>query len=268
MQQIKLLKLKVQKGQLILFQFKVSVVLTYLTCNLGGETNKEKIGGKVLSMAVEIIPNEVFPRHIFSMSLKEEMDSSLILSYLQSLTDDDWWDYDEGNGFQGSNEASSTKDLDILKNFLNLRQAIVKLASTIGVSYYNHEFDDLCMIGSWGIKVKKGQHVGSHIHTNTYLCGCVYFEDDSMPITFSDEQYSKLFSIFPPDKKNGEQSCAYSTCSFRADEGTVLIWPSSIRHRVQSNNSDKTRYSIAFNIAPKGIVDSGLGSRFYINEDN
>ena len=201
------------------------------------------------------------------MSLKGKLDSDSILSYLKSLTEDDWWDYDEGNGFQGTNEASSTKDLSILSNFSNLSQVIIKLTSYIGINYYNHEFDDLCMVGSWGIRVKKGQHVGSHIHTNTYLCGCVYFEDDSPPITFSDEQYSKLFSIFPPDKKNGKESCSYSTCSFRADEGTVLIWPSSIRHRVQSNNSDKTRYSIAFNIAPKGILDSGLGSRFYINEN-
>jgi uncharacterized protein (TIGR02466 family) len=218
-------------------------------------------------MAVEIIPNEVFPRHIFSMSLKGKMDSDVILSYLKALPEDDWLDYDEGKGFLGAGEANSTKDLSILNNFLNLSENIIKLASSIGINYYNHEFDDLCIIGSWGIRVKKGQHVGSHIHTTTYLCGCVYFEDDSLPITFSDDQYSKLFSIFPPNKDNGESSCAYSSCSFKADEGTILIWPSSTRHRVQSNNYDKTRYSIAFNIAPKGLLDTKLGSRLYINEN-
>jgi uncharacterized protein (TIGR02466 family) len=223
--------------------------------------------GKALIMAIEITAHELFPRHVFSINLKEKIDSSLILSYLKSLTEDDWLDYDEGNGLQNSNEASSTKDLSILNNFLNLSQVITQLASSVGINYYNHEFGELSIIGSWGTRVKKAQHVGSHIHTNAYLCGCVYFEDNSSPITFLDEQYSKLFSIFPPNKKNKKDSCSYSTCSFRADEGTILIWPSSMRHRVQSNNSDKTRYSIAFNIAPKGLLDNNLGSKLYINEN-
>tara|TARA_R110000765_G_scaffold59795_1_gene115962 strand:- start:38 stop:676 length:639 start_codon:yes stop_codon:yes gene_type:complete len=211
-------------------------------------------------MEAKVTVNEVFAKHIFSASLAS-FGQERILSFLKNLPEDAW------ECFLGPREASSTKDLCILNKTGLLCEEIVLLCSSIATDYYNHEFEELSCIGSWGVRVKRGQHVGRHSHTNTYLCGCIYLEDDSLPTSFSDPEYSKLFSIFPPNKSNGRKSCSYSTCSLKTKAGSVLIWPSSISHSVNFNDSDKTRYSIAFNIAPKGLLDNALGSKLYINEN-
>ena len=45
-----------------------------------------------------------------------------------------------------------------------------------------------------------------------------------------------------------KKSSAYPVYMFPPTEGTILLFPASIMHKVESNQSDEDRISVAFNL--------------------
>ena len=57
---------------------------------------------------------------------------------------------------------------------------------------------------------------------------------------------------------NFPSSSIYSAkeITFDTSDNLLIIFPSYLRHRVMPNNSKETRYSLAFNIFPKGKISN------------
>ena len=151
-----------------------------------------------------------------------------------------------------------SKDLKILKK--NLKE-IKQLKKEINYSIdflikkiFNYE-SSFHIFNSWGTKTLINGYSGQHIHANTWLSGVYYPEEDlNFKITF----YSDRLPIFA-DKINDNGfnifNCGhYFICPKKND---LVIFPSNLKHRININKSKKERYSLAFNILPKGDFGSG-----------
>jgi len=119
---------------------------------------------------------------------------------------------------------------------------------------------DVQITTSWFTATLSGGSADEHAHCNSWFSGVVYFDEydeDSSPIQFvnppsgvyvtpsTDNEYNATDEVIVPER------------------GTILLFPSSVRHRVLKNYSQYERYSLAFNVLPKGHVDVGDSSYTY-----
>ena len=119
---------------------------------------------------------------------------------------------------------------------------------------------DVQITTSWFTATLSGGSADEHAHCNSWFSGVVYFDEydeDSSPIQFvnppsgvyvtpsTDNEYNATDEVIVPER------------------GTILLFPSSVRHRVLKNYSHYERYSLAFNVLPKGHVDVGDSSYTY-----
>lgn len=114
---------------------------------------------------------------------------------------------------------------------------------------------------SWINKHKKGHFGGSHIHNNSMLSGVVYLVTDpnSGNIVFEKtNQYHNCFTttVVPEyTEKNLFNSASFEVV---VEPGMIALFPSVLQHYIQRSNSDKDRYSIAFNIFAKGLFGDAM----------
>lgn len=99
----------------------------------------------------------------------------------------------------------------------------------------------------------------THTHPGCDFAGVFYVKcpDKNPPITFINLDNSLCSSMYSADMHHHwGSSHQYSVFP---SEGTMLLFPSSIPHNVDENNSNEERISLAFNL---DIIDSGRFSRF------
>ena len=104
-----------------------------------------------------------------------------------------------------------------------------------------------------------------HYHANSLLSGVYYpiFPKDSGNISFhrNISNYNIFNDIikFEYEEYNNITAEQYV---IDLKEGTIVIFPSHVEHKVQKNNSNENRYSIAFNFFARGT----FGEEEYILE--
>ena len=108
---------------------------------------------------------------------------------------------------------------------------------------------------SWATRIDPTGYGKIHHHNNAWLSG-VYYPDEheSFQISFHSPKHSQWFD--PPVESNINNS---STWTLPIKTNTVVIFPSLLSHELLPNKSNKIRYSIAFNVLPKGHL-GGTGS--------
>jgi uncharacterized protein (TIGR02466 family) len=112
---------------------------------------------------------------------------------------------------------------------------------------------DFVLLQSW-ISVKyPGQSHAAHIHPNSVISGVYYWEPVVQPITFVN---SKPVEIGPTQLNN------YTFTLSDIQPGTLVLFPSHLKHTVAVNNTDTPRKSLAFNSIPT----KGFGSRNQLTE--
>lgn len=106
--------------------------------------------------------------------------------------------------------------------------------------------------GMWANRQKPGAALHTHRHHNNIFAGIFYISDgDFPPITF-------LNPCDPQMKPNVTQFNSFNSRSWHIPvlKDTLLIFPAHVDHTVESNKSDKDRYSISFNIMFRGQYSS------------
>jgi len=107
------------------------------------------------------------------------------------------------------------------------------------------------MVSSWVVKSLPNQESSWHIHSNSFFSGVLYLTDDpnSGNITFKKE-LEMLNPLYPPiATKNFYNNRVFS---LRPKKGLLVMFPSTLSHKVEKNLSDTIRISIAFNYFLKG----------------
>lgn len=115
---------------------------------------------------------------------------------------------------------------------------------------------DVYITISWLNFTDPGQYHHEHNHRNSFLSGVLYIngDGDNDKMTMISE-LAKLNSVF--DLKVSKYNY-YNSESWwlPANTGTLYLFPSSIRHKVEETKSDETRISLAFNTFIKGKLGS------------
>ncbi len=119
---------------------------------------------------------------------------------------------------------------------------------------------DVQITTSWYTVTFPSGHSAEHAHCNSWYSAVVYFtdyDDDSSQIRFVNPP-SGIY-VHPADYND------YNAGDVRVApaRGNIILFPSEVRHKIMINHSQENRYSMAFNILPKGYIDAGDSSYLY-----
>ena len=108
---------------------------------------------------------------------------------------------------------------------------------------------------SWFTRTKKNKRSNLHKHSNCMFSGVLYIEvdDNSDGIHFTNYSDRSSFSLIP-NKYNIRNS---KFVTIKVKKLDLIFFPSELHHGIAINQSNKTRYSIAFNFIPVGIIGKG-----------
>jgi uncharacterized protein (TIGR02466 family) len=141
----------------------------------------------------------------------------------------------------------SASDFHNEESFLDFKNYILNNAFQ-SLTHYNRKFS----LGDMWINVnKKGNYNTSHCHPGSDLsgifwvktsenCGCLTFQNPHNFVEFG------LTGTIDPNLKQ-KYNCIEGF-TFMPQEGTLVLFPSHLDHRVEQNESDEDRISIAFNL--------------------
>lgn len=141
-----------------------------------------------------------------------------------------------GNLFEIKNKNIEKFKKVIIKSLLKFRKKFANSNAEI-IKNWPKKFD----INAWYIKLKKGGEVTSHIH-HGWISGVFYIKK---PIqNKNDLEISYKYQNLPVIKK-------YSKLKLATDEGRLILFPSSLPHKVLPYKSKNIeRISIAFDMVP------------------
>jgi uncharacterized protein (TIGR02466 family) len=103
---------------------------------------------------------------------------------------------------------------------------------------------------SWINRHHKGDEGDNHYHINSLFSGVYYIDAENKGgISFENTGISDVRFQLPITECNTVNSGNYG---LTPKNGDLIIFPSSLMHKIEKNNSDYFRYSLAFNIFFKG----------------
>ena len=95
----------------------------------------------------------------------------------------------------------------------------------------------------WFMINGKDQYNTPHNHPQSDLSGVLYITDSQCPIEFEHPQYFEQYSLIKA-YKNDQQLVHHVT----PRAGQLILFPSSLRHRVLPNDCEQDRISLSFNL--------------------
>lgn len=98
---------------------------------------------------------------------------------------------------------------------------------------------------------ERGNYNALHNHPHSHISGVFWVKtpDNCGDIAFENpHHFDRYIEIRNLNQEIAEETKNYFGYTFFAKEGSILLFPSDIRHEVQQNNSDEERISISFNM--------------------
>lgn len=115
---------------------------------------------------------------------------------------------------------------------------------------------EIYITGSWATRHDPGDYADSHIHENSFISGVIYYNvsENSGELSFhlSPNAANRPFppTLSPPVQRDTKYNSRDVHVTVR--NGLLLLFPSNVLHSVSPNNSDQSRYVIAFNTWIRG----------------
>ena len=159
--------------------------------------------------------------------------------------------------YHSSHSGQTTKSINynILNdnNLVNLKNFFLKAVNQYSLTVCGSN-QEIGIQQSWSNLSNKQQSHSEHYHANSYLSGVFYLMNESqIPIMFhsSCSIEREWFSIIPDQTEKGYYNCRTESVGMEAHVGSLLVFPSRLKHSVPPNNTDKKRLSLSFNTFPK-----------------
>ncbi len=172
----------------------------------------------------------------------------------QELAKLDWQTIDQQHHAKYSEHHSFTED-----RFITVEQAptigtilelFMQLCKQIGEELnWDLSTHPLLLTSYWVHATEPGGITQTHSHKPSLLSGVYYVDkpENSGDLVFVDENPYHAYGA--PVKEGMPHPLGDETVAFPAKEGTMLIFPSWLSHRVAKNRSGKRRLSLSFNAA-------------------
>jgi len=157
--------------------------------------------------------------------------------------------------------SSATRNKLILEYYPEIKESLSRCFEQVN--------DNILQLGgnfiittSWLTKSTKNSFSQFHTHRNSFYSAVLYFGEYSKsnkqaPIQF-ESPVADLPAHYIIPKKWNIHNCF--TWDVYPSTGTLLFFPSYLRHRIGMHNDDRPRYSLAFNIVPFGSYGQGDSS--------
>ena len=100
----------------------------------------------------------------------------------------------------------------------------------------------------WFVRLLKGGHQDSHIHTSGWLSGVLYLK---LPIGSDPKEGAISFGLWGYNYPILDEN--YPEKEYHPNSGDIILFPSSLFHKTNPFNSDEERMSIAFDLIPVGL---------------
>ena len=143
-------------------------------------------------------------------------------------------------------------------NYVQFNNILLSILSDTLRDYFNNNVLDMSkgvnFEALWMNINKKGDYNVTHNHPLTHMAGvfwintpegCGNFECQS-PHSYDYAHETQVYT-----SKFREKSNSYGSYGFSPMEGTIMLFPASLNHRVTSNQSDEDRISSSFNLTFK-----------------
>ena len=145
-------------------------------------------------------------------------------------------------------KAGKGADMNILNKYENLTKEIKEAVDETLEEILMLENVDYKIFTSWLTKTAPRDFSDSHRHSNSWLSGVYYPKGDpGFGIKFHNDTKTQFFT--PPKQYNIYNSTEWT---IYPEDNYLILFFSQLRHEIIRNESDKDRYSLAFNILPKG----------------
>jgi uncharacterized protein (TIGR02466 family) len=116
---------------------------------------------------------------------------------------------------------------------------------------------------SWVNRSVKGGYGASHYHSNSLISGVLYLEVDDISgkICFHKQlHWDNLFSDTIRITYSEINDTNADTVLFTPRTNDIILFPSHLSHSIPPSESEQDRYSLAFNVFPRGVVGKGGNS--------
>ena len=160
------------------------------------------------------------------------------------------------------NEEYHLVDNDLRCYASNNYKLIDKLGDTFKDSLYKYVNEGLSQVGfnidfniksSWATKVEPNGSSDFHSHANYWIAGVYYTMgeiEDNLSIIFE----RTLIPAWQIICRKEFEPFYTNAVTVNIKKGDLILFPCYLKHKVGRNNSSQDRYSLAFNIMPKGNI--------------
>lgn len=180
-------------------------------------------------MIFEIMPTKVYLAQVSDLDLvQEEVGRAVQVANWGYKYEKAW-----GRTHKFADDSPFTKDVIGKHKMVNLLEEINKgLASLDPLDSFLLDRISKLQPVSWLTKYDNGDYAHEHDHLPSLVSGCYYHK-----VNGEDSSFTFINPIVgQPD------------VSMRVKEGSLLLFPSALRHKVTTNTSDSERITLAFNI--------------------
>lgn len=126
---------------------------------------------------------------------------------------------------------------------------------------------DFKIENSWINRHRQNDFAGSHRHSNSLVSGVYYIDVDRQSGAIIFEKNKSSFNLFTdtvdiPFKKDNQSLNVFNAEAWGIvpKNNDLILFPSLLYHSVSESQSDKLRYSLAFNMFPRGNLGGELNS--------
>ena len=176
---------------------------------------------------------QIFPTPLLIVPYEQPIDKEL--SYLKTIS----YRRQQQNGNFRSDDSYLLRNEEFknIKNFL--KESIDKFTANV-----LNTKQRLVITQCWANRNPKGSQHHEHVHPNSIISGVMYFQINEKlpPISFSKDRQDGM--KLDPEKYNHMNS---ETFMLPCKPGELILFPSSLKHSVPTNQSEEDRISVSFN---------------------
>ena len=151
-----------------------------------------------------------------------------------------------GNKISLDRNVLESKELKVLKNWI-----VYNINMYFEEIYKPKSKVELYITQSWCNYTKENQHHHKHRHPNSFISGVYYIDvnEQKDTITFFNDIYKQL-------NIEASEYNLYNSTSwfFKLKNNSLVLFPSSLEHMVESVTSKTERVSLSFNTFLKGYL--------------